>query len=77
MVVILVGLIVLLSLLSYDRFLKSCQLLAIVSPILLVSGFQSCSWCGFRPVDDYNEIASHFIECIYVHIYNSRLRVFI
>lgn len=27
-----------------------------------------------RPVSDYNEIASHFIECIYVHLYNSRLR---
>ncbi|KAL6191655.1 hypothetical protein ACLB2K_038045 [Fragaria x ananassa] len=26
-----------------------------------------------RPVDDYNEIASHFIECIYVHLYNSKL----
>ncbi|XP_015876480.2 replication protein A 32 kDa subunit A isoform X2 [Ziziphus jujuba] len=29
---------------------------------------------GILPVDDYNEIASHFIECIYVHFYNSRLR---
>ncbi|KAH7544666.1 hypothetical protein FEM48_Zijuj01G0010000 [Ziziphus jujuba var. spinosa] len=29
---------------------------------------------SIRPVDDYNEIASHFIECIYVHFYNSRLR---
>lgn len=29
----------------------------------------------FRPVNDYNEIASHFIECIYVHVYNSRLQV--
>ncbi|KAF3657576.1 putative centrosomal protein of 83 kDa-like [Capsicum annuum] len=27
-----------------------------------------------RPVDDYNEIASHFAEVIYVHSYNSRLR---
>nr|XP_028947482.1 replication protein A 32 kDa subunit B isoform X2 [Malus domestica] len=29
---------------------------------------------SIRPVSDYNEIASHFIECIYVHLYNSRLR---
>ncbi|KAF3452782.1 hypothetical protein FNV43_RR03215 [Rhamnella rubrinervis] len=29
---------------------------------------------SIRPVEDYNEIASHFIECIYVHFYNSRLR---
>ncbi|XP_009770104.1 replication protein A 32 kDa subunit A-like isoform X1 [Nicotiana tabacum] len=27
-----------------------------------------------RPVDDYNEIASHFAEVIYVHSYNSKLR---
>ncbi|KAJ0090028.1 hypothetical protein Patl1_14257 [Pistacia atlantica] len=26
------------------------------------------------PVSDYNEITSHFIECIYVHIYNTNLR---
>ncbi|TKY54566.1 Replication protein A 32 kDa subunit B [Spatholobus suberectus] len=29
---------------------------------------------SFRPVTDFNEIANHFIECIYVHLYNSRLR---
>lgn len=29
----------------------------------------------FRPVTDFNEIASHFIECIYVHIYNTKSRV--
>ena len=29
----------------------------------------------FRPVEDYNEIASHFIECIYVHSYNKKFRV--
>ncbi|XP_004507862.1 replication protein A 32 kDa subunit B isoform X2 [Cicer arietinum] len=29
---------------------------------------------SFRPVTDFNEIASHFIDCIYVHLYNSRLR---
>ncbi|PQQ01703.1 replication protein A 32 kDa subunit B-like isoform X1 [Prunus yedoensis var. nudiflora] len=29
---------------------------------------------SIRPVNDYNEIASHFIECIYVHVYNSRLQ---
>ncbi|KAG5225776.1 replication family protein [Salix suchowensis] len=26
------------------------------------------------PVADFNEIPSHFIECIYVHFYNTRLR---
>ncbi|PRQ37409.1 putative replication factor A protein [Rosa chinensis] len=26
-----------------------------------------------RPVDDYNEIASHYIECMYVHFFNSKL----
>ncbi|KAG4929671.1 hypothetical protein JHK82_046742 [Glycine max] len=26
------------------------------------------------PVTDFNEIASHFSDCIYVHLYNSRLR---
>ncbi|XP_050379303.1 replication protein A 32 kDa subunit B isoform X2 [Argentina anserina] len=26
-----------------------------------------------RPVDDYDEIASHFIECMYVHLYNTKL----
>lgn len=31
----------------------------------------------FRPVTDFNEIASHFIDCIYVHLYNSRLRVLV
>ncbi|KAL2338645.1 hypothetical protein Fmac_013091 [Flemingia macrophylla] len=30
---------------------------------------------SFRPVTDFNEIANHFIECIYVHLYNSRMRV--
>ncbi|RDX90386.1 Replication protein A 32 kDa subunit B, partial [Mucuna pruriens] len=29
---------------------------------------------SFRPVTDFNEIASHFIDCIYVHLYNCRLR---
>ncbi|KAL1335382.1 hypothetical protein HN51_064289 [Arachis hypogaea] len=29
---------------------------------------------SFRPVTDFNEIASHFIECIYVHLYNSKLK---
>ncbi|KAL5549169.1 hypothetical protein UlMin_004400 [Ulmus minor] len=29
---------------------------------------------SIRPVEDYNEIASHFIECIYVHFYNTRVR---
>ncbi|CAK8536339.1 unnamed protein product [Lathyrus sativus] len=29
---------------------------------------------SFRPVTDFNEIAHHFIHCIYVHLYNSKLR---
>ncbi|KAK8501252.1 hypothetical protein V6N13_026954 [Hibiscus sabdariffa] len=29
---------------------------------------------SIRPVTDYNEIANHFIECIYVHLYNTKLR---
>lgn len=42
----------------------------------LVVKILSSYLCGFRPVDDYNEIASHFAEVIYVHSYNSKLRVF-
>ncbi|KAB2022786.1 hypothetical protein ES319_D07G235900v1 [Gossypium barbadense] len=30
---------------------------------------------AFRPVTDFNEIAKHFIEGIYVHLYNTNLRV--
>ncbi|XP_034699086.1 replication protein A 32 kDa subunit A-like isoform X1 [Vitis riparia] len=30
---------------------------------------------SIRPVTDFNEIASHFIECIYVHVYNTKSRV--
>ncbi|TYG62709.1 hypothetical protein ES288_D07G253700v1 [Gossypium darwinii] len=29
---------------------------------------------AFRPVTDFNEIAKHFIEGIYVHLYNTNLR---
>ncbi|CAI8611164.1 unnamed protein product [Vicia faba] len=29
---------------------------------------------SFRPVTDFNEIAHHFIDCIYVHLYNSKFR---
>lgn len=28
-----------------------------------------------RPVTDFNEITYHFAECIYVHCYNTKLRV--
>lgn len=28
-----------------------------------------------RPVIDFNEITSHFIECVYVQMYNTRLWV--
>ncbi|KAA8535599.1 hypothetical protein F0562_030602 [Nyssa sinensis] len=30
---------------------------------------------SIRPVTDYNEIAYHFVECIHVHINNTRLRL--
>lgn len=43
----------------------------------LLKGFQgkrTLNVFSFRPVIDFNEIASHFIDCIYVHLYNSRLR---
>ncbi|XP_052199446.1 replication protein A 32 kDa subunit B-like isoform X2 [Diospyros lotus] len=30
---------------------------------------------SIRPLTDYNEIAYHFFECVYVHFYNSRLRL--
>ncbi|KAL5769201.1 hypothetical protein ACOSQ2_015984 [Xanthoceras sorbifolium] len=29
---------------------------------------------SMRPVTDFNEITSHFTECIYVHMYNTKLR---
>ncbi|KAJ6382100.1 hypothetical protein OIU77_030702 [Salix suchowensis] len=29
---------------------------------------------SIRPVTDFNEVPNHFIECIYVHFYNTRLR---
>ncbi|GAV89663.1 RPA_C domain-containing protein [Cephalotus follicularis] len=29
---------------------------------------------SIRPVMDFNEIPAHFIECIYVHLFNTRLR---
>ncbi|GMI68582.1 Replication Protein A 2B [Hibiscus trionum] len=29
---------------------------------------------SIRPVTDFNEIPNHFIECIYVHLYNTKLR---
>ena len=28
-----------------------------------------------RPLTDFNEITNHFTECIYVHLYNTKLRV--
>ncbi|KAJ7955787.1 replication protein A 32 kDa subunit A-like [Quillaja saponaria] len=42
-----------------------------------LKGFQgkrTLNTFSVRPVTDYNEIASHFIDCIYVHLYNTRLR---
>ncbi|CAA0837824.1 Replication protein A 32 kDa subunit B [Striga hermonthica] len=27
-----------------------------------------------RPLEDYNEIANHFADCIYVHCYNTKIR---
>ncbi|XP_002531027.2 replication protein A 32 kDa subunit B isoform X2 [Ricinus communis] len=29
---------------------------------------------SIRPITDFNEITSHFIECIYVHFYNTKIR---
>ncbi|XP_039040727.1 replication protein A 32 kDa subunit B-like [Hibiscus syriacus] len=29
---------------------------------------------SIRPVTDFNEITNHFIECIYVHLFNTKLR---
>ncbi|KAG4197139.1 hypothetical protein ERO13_A05G004300v2 [Gossypium hirsutum] len=29
---------------------------------------------SIRPITDFNEIAHHFLECIYVHLYNTKLR---
>ncbi|KAJ6914170.1 hypothetical protein NC651_016430 [Populus alba x Populus x berolinensis] len=29
---------------------------------------------SIRPVIDFNEVPNHFIECIYVHFYNTRIR---
>ncbi|KAK8673707.1 hypothetical protein V6N13_112025 [Hibiscus sabdariffa] len=29
---------------------------------------------AISPVTDFNEIVNHFIECIYVHLYNTKLR---
>ncbi|OWM87013.1 hypothetical protein CDL15_Pgr016050 [Punica granatum] len=29
---------------------------------------------SIRPVTDFNEITTHFIECIYVHVYNTKLQ---
>ncbi|XP_030955136.1 replication protein A 32 kDa subunit B-like [Quercus lobata] len=37
-------------------------------------GKRSLNVFSIRPITDFNEIASHFIDCIYVHLYNSRLR---
>lgn len=42
-----------------------------------LKGFQgkkTLSIFSLRPVTDFNEIAHHFIECIYVHLYNSKLQ---
>ncbi|MBA0744670.1 hypothetical protein Gogos_007284 [Gossypium gossypioides] len=30
--------------------------------------------CTKWPITDFNEIAHHFLECIYVHLYNTKLR---
>ncbi|OIV99788.1 hypothetical protein TanjilG_26126 [Lupinus angustifolius] len=43
-----------------------------------LKGFQgkrSLNVFSFRPVTDFNEIASHFIDCVYVHLYNSKIRL--
>ncbi|KAK7388521.1 hypothetical protein VNO78_23339 [Psophocarpus tetragonolobus] len=43
-------------------------------PLKSFHGKRCLNVFSFRPVTDFNEIASHFIDCIYVHLYNSRLR---
>lgn len=30
---------------------------------------------SIRPLEDYNEIAYHFVECMYVHNYNTKIRL--
>ncbi|KAJ0569356.1 putative replication factor A protein [Helianthus annuus] len=41
-------------------------------PVLLNHAYNA-STC--RPVTDFDEITHHFVECIYVHCYNTRLMV--
>ncbi|MBA0878189.1 hypothetical protein Goshw_008083 [Gossypium schwendimanii] len=50
--------------------------------VMFLSNFGCCGYfyslkfgVAFRPVIDFNEIANHFIECMYVHLYNTNLRV--
>ncbi|XP_010525055.1 PREDICTED: replication protein A 32 kDa subunit B [Tarenaya hassleriana] len=37
-------------------------------------GKRSLNIFSIRPVTDFNEVVHHFIECMYVHMYNSKLR---
>ncbi|WJX96628.1 hypothetical protein P8452_77803 [Trifolium repens] len=39
-----------------------------------LQGRKCISIFSLRPVTDFDEIANHFINCIYVHLYNSRLQ---
>lgn len=55
--------------------------LSLFSSILVSWWFYPCTRSlikyavTIRPITDYNEIANHFADCIYVHCYNTRLRV--
>ncbi|XP_050936916.1 replication protein A 32 kDa subunit B-like isoform X1 [Cucumis melo] len=51
----------------------SLQLMCMISIPLRRWDFDM-KYLAYRPVTDYNEITNHFIESIYVHFYNTRLR---
>lgn len=46
-----------------------------ITCLSLFVGKLNFSTVMFRPVTDYNEIANHFLECIYAHSCNARLQV--
>jgi replication factor A2 len=41
----------------------------------IFQGKRSVNVFSVRPVTDFNEIVHHFTECMYVHMYNTKLRV--
>jgi replication factor A2 len=40
----------------------------------IFQGKRSVNVFSVRPVTDFNEIVHHFTECMYVHMYNTKLR---